>query len=264
MPTDQRTPRTAISLREPGKYFRTRTRCKQRHHSLFANSNFPIALNSSLSGTITPSVFWSTNMACRWLNVPRPTSWTEYEHQYPRASTSQMQVPGYTTEINGQPPQRYERYPTSAVEKSIPLPDSMLCNRFLTCLCNLGWSSYDRLKFNTILGYQRNKTYEASRNSYTSSSYSIKDGSIHACLQVMFCFFACRPYHARPISLKRQRWKYVWSHFRQFRFKMSFVSTNRRNIACSEYVFRLEQAIIMINFRNGGIKEITNNKLFLI
>ena len=157
-----------------------------------------------------------------------------------------MQVPECTTEINGQPPQRYERYPTSAVEKSIPLPDSMLCNRFLTCLCNLRWSSYDRLKFNTILldiNCQRNKTHESFRNSYTRSSYSFKDGSIHACLWVMFCLFGCRPYHARPFSLKRQRWRCVWSHFRQFRFKMSFVrSANRRNIACGEYVFRLEQA----------------------
>ena len=42
--------------------------------------------------------------------------------------------------------------PTSAVAKSIPLPDSMLCNRFLTCLCNLGWSSYNRYKIRIILG----------------------------------------------------------------------------------------------------------------
>lgn len=40
---------------------------------------------------------------------------------------------------------------TSAVAKSIALPDSILCNRFLMCLCNLGWSSYDQYKI-TILG----------------------------------------------------------------------------------------------------------------
>ena len=84
-PADQRTPRTVISLREPGEDFITRTRCKQRHHSLFANSSFPTPLSSSLSGTITPSVFRSTNMACRWLNVPRPTSWPEIRISIPRS-----------------------------------------------------------------------------------------------------------------------------------------------------------------------------------
>jgi len=56
---------------------------KNCRYSLFANSSFPSALNSSLSGTITPSVFWSTNMACRWLNVPRPTSWPEIRTSMP-------------------------------------------------------------------------------------------------------------------------------------------------------------------------------------
>ena len=171
-----------------------------------------------------------------------------------------MQVPECITKMKMDNGQRYKPWLTSAVEKSIPLPDSMLCNRFLTCLCNLGWSSYDRRKFNIILGYYcpRYKTYKSFRNSYTCSSYSFEHSSIHACLRVMPCFFTCRPYHARPFGMKCQRWRYVWSHFRQFRFEMSFVrTTNGGDFACGENVFWLEQAIMTNLWKRGQRKLLT-------
>jgi len=74
-------PSTAISLNEPKPQPNQPLNIR---NLLFANSNFPGASNSSFNGTITRSVFWSTNIACQWLNIlSRDPYIVPFEHERP-------------------------------------------------------------------------------------------------------------------------------------------------------------------------------------
>ena len=55
-----------------------RTSLTNRQHQLSNSSQF-------IERNDYASVFWSSNMACRWLNVPWPTSWTEMRTSTPRS-----------------------------------------------------------------------------------------------------------------------------------------------------------------------------------
>ena len=151
MPTDRPTPRTAISLREPGKYS-----ISEREHNLVVKGKKITHYLPTLTFQQLSIHHWAAQLRLPssgqltwhvddWMSLDRHLG-QKYGHQHLGASSSQRQVPECTAQMNRQQSHRYKRLPTSAVEKSIPLPVSMLCIRFLTCLCNLGWSSYDRCK----------------------------------------------------------------------------------------------------------------------
>jgi hypothetical protein len=115
---------------------------------LLANSNVPGASNSSFNGTITFSIFWSTSIACQWLNVPLPTSCPDFRMSYP----SSMRDPNARACNGVIPHQRSTSHKrwyklTSAVAQS-SCSVSILFNQFFTCRSILLCFSYTAMNYN--------------------------------------------------------------------------------------------------------------------
>ena len=98
---------------------------KKEHHSLFANSNFPEIQ------TWTPwSIAKCQNSQPKWMDTSHRNT------------------------------NRTEQDPTSAMEKSIPLPDLMLCNWFLMWLCNLEFLQPLQIQYHPWISYIGGKKNE--------------------------------------------------------------------------------------------------------